>query len=131
MGKVINLNENTDLSEVRYYIIKPNLRLFGGLKINSDTKFDTYNDDKTVHQTLDNLILTTEIKRESTYTDDAGREFVSKEESKLLSTVPEGTVLIWREEQGYVILGADMVTVDEGLAALEQLKGITDPIENK
>lgn len=117
------------MEKVRYYIMKPNLRLFGGTEATKDAEFDCYNDDKTVHQTLKNLVLTTEIKRESTYKDDEGREYKSIEESKLVSTIAEGTVLVWNEQIGYTILGSDMVTLDEGVKLIEQMRSITNPIE--
>lgn len=117
------------MEKVSYYIIKPNLRLFGGLEATKETEFECYNDDETVHQTLKDLVLTTEIKRESTYKDDEGREYKSTEESKLVSTIAEGTVLVWNEQIGYTILGNDMVTLDEGIKLMEQMRAITNPIE--
>ncbi len=117
------------MEKVRYYIMKPNLRLFGGIKVDKNTEFDTYNDDKTVHQTLKDLVLTTEIVKESNYRDDKGKEYHSKEESKLVTDVAEGTVLIWNEQIGYTILGSDMVTLDEGVSMLKKMRKITHPIE--
>lgn len=117
------------MEKVRYYIIKPNLRLFGGLEATKETEFECYNDDETVHQTLKDLVLTTEIKRESTYKDDEGIEYKSTEESRLVSTIAEGTILVWNEQIGYTILGNDMVTLDEGVELMEQMRSITNPIE--
>nr|DAQ55714.1 MAG TPA: hypothetical protein [Caudoviricetes sp.] len=117
------------MEKVRYYIIKPNLRLFGGLEATKETEFDCYNDDKTVHQTLKDLVLTTEIKRESTYKDDEGKEYKSTEESKLVSTIAENTILVWNEQIGYTILGNDMITLDESVKLIEQMRSITNPIE--
>ena len=41
------------------FTIKPSLKQYYGRTITKDTKFDEKVDDGTVHQTLDNLILTT------------------------------------------------------------------------
>lgn len=117
------------MEKVRYYIMKPNLRLFGGIEVTKDTEFECYNDDKTVHQTLKDLVLTTEIVKESNYRDDKGKEYHSKEESKLVTDVAEGTILIWNEQIGYTILGSDMVTLDEGVSMLKKMRKVTHPIE--
>ena len=82
-----------------------------------------------MHQTLKDLVLTTKIKRKSTYKDDQGKEYKSTEESKLVSTIAENTILVWNEQIGYTILGNDMITLDEGVKLIEQMRSITNPIE--
>ena len=49
------------------FTIKPSLRQYYGRTITKETEFDEYTDDKTVHQTLKDLILTTEINKENEY----------------------------------------------------------------
>lgn len=80
------------------FIIKPSLRQHYGRTVTKETEFDESTDDKTVHQTLKDLVLTTEINKESEY---AGVK--STEYSKLTQELPEGIVLIWNEQQGYII----------------------------
>ena len=112
------------MSDLKYYVVAPSVKLFGGLKVSADTEFDSYNDDKTVHQVLKDLVLTTEIKRESEY-----KGIKMQEESKMTTEIPEGTVLVWSEAEGYIVPNYTMKTVEEAIESLEKVKGITDPIE--
>lgn len=80
------------------FTIRPSLRQYYGRTIKKDTEFDEYTDDKVVHQTLKELVLTTEIVRESEY-----NGVKSTEKSILTQELPEGIVLIWNEQQGYII----------------------------
>ena len=63
--------------KVEYFVVNPSIKTFGGIKVTKETNFDTYNDDKTVHQTMKDLVLVTEITRESEY-----KGIKVKEESK-------------------------------------------------
>lgn len=80
------------------FTIKPSLHQYYGRTITKDVEFDEYTDDKTVHQTLKDLVLTTEITRDSEY-----EGVKSTEKSVLTQELPEGTVLIWNEQQGYIL----------------------------
>ena len=84
--------------ENELFTIKPSLKQYYGRTVTKETKFDEYTDDKTVHQILKDLLLTTEITRESEY-----EGIKSSEKSKLTQELPEGTILIWNEQQGYII----------------------------
>lgn len=110
--------------KVEYYIVAPSSKLFGGIKVTKETEFETYNDDKTVHQTMKDLVLTTELKKDSDY-----NGIKSTEESKLVTTLPEGIVLVWSEETGYIVPNYHMVKVTEAIETLNKIKDITVPIE--
>ena len=112
------------MEKVEYYVVSPSTKLFGGIKVDKNTKFDTYNDDKTVHQTFRNGKLTTHIKRESNY-----NGIKSVETSKLETEVPEGIVLLWDEQNGYIIPNYHMVKVSEAIETLKGVEDITKPIE--
>lgn len=112
------------MEKVEYFIVAPSIKTFGGIKVDKETKFDVYNDDGTVHQTMENLVLTTEITREN----EMGT-LKSKEESKLVTEMPEGTVIVWSEETGYIIPNYHMVKVSEAIEMLEEVNNITKPIE--
>lgn len=112
------------MENVKYFVVQPSTQLFGGLEVTKETKFDTYNDDKTVHQTMENLILTTEVNKESEY-----KGIKSTEKSVMTTEVPEGTILIWGEQEGYIIPNYKMVRVNEAIESLETVKNITRPIE--
>ena len=114
------------MEKPEYFVVKPSVKLFGGIKVNKETEFDVYNDDKSVHQTMKDLKLITEVSRESEY-----NGIKSKEESKLTTEIPEGTVIIWGEDTGYIIPNYHMVKVEDAIKSLEQIKDITEPIEKK
>lgn len=80
------------------FTIQPSLRQYYGRTIKKDTVFDEYTDDKTIHQTLKNLVLTTEINRETNF-----ENIKSTEKSILTQELPENTILLWDEKQGYII----------------------------
>lgn len=114
------------MEKPEYFVVKPSVKLFGGIKVNKETEFDVYNDDKSVHQTMKDLKLITEVSRESEY-----NGIKSKEESKLTTEIPEGTVIIWGEDTGYIIPNYHMVKVEDAIKSLEQIQDITEPIEKK
>lgn len=80
------------------FTIKPSLKQFYGRTVTKDMKFDEMTDDKTVHQTLEKLILTTVISKESEF-----EGVKSSEKSVLKQELPEGTILIWNEQMGYIL----------------------------
>ena len=106
-----------------YFIVNPSTKLFGGIEVKKDTEFETYNDDKTVHQTLKNLVLTTEIKRENDY-----NGIKSTEESKMVTQLPEHIVLIWGEQEGYMVPNYVMVRPSEAVKMFKKLDRTTRAI---
>lgn len=112
------------MEKVKYYVVAPSIKLFGGVKVEKETEFDVYNDDQTVHQTLKDMVLTTEVKKESEYIG-----IKSKEESKLVQEIPEGTVLIWGEDTGYIIPNYHMVRPEDAVKMLQKIEETTTPIE--
>ncbi len=112
------------MEKVEYYVVSPSTKLFGGIKVDKNTQFDTYNDDKSVHQTFRNGKLTTHIKRESNY-----NGIKSVETSNLVTEVPEGIVLLWDEQNGYIIPNYHMVKVSDAIETLKGVENVTKPIE--
>ena len=100
------------------FIVKPSLRQYYGRTVTKDLFFDEATDDKSVHQTLKDCVLTTEIDK----TWKQG-EIENSLKSVQVSRLPEGTVLIWSEEEGYIVpnvslyklrdLEADIISVKE------------------
>ena len=80
------------------FTIKPNLHQYYGRTVTKETFFDETTEDGTVHQTLKDLILTTEVHQESEYND-----VKSVEDSKMVQELPENTILIWNEKEGYIL----------------------------
>lgn len=112
------------MEKVEYFVVAPSTKLFGGVRVDKETEFETWNDEGTVHQTLKDLVLVTEVKKESEFGD-----IKSSEESKLITELPEGTVLIWGEDTGYIVPNYHMVKVEEAIEGYEQIEDITKPIE--
>lgn len=80
------------------FIIQPSLKQYYGRTVTKEMEFDEKTENGRVHQVLKDLVLTTEITDEQVY-----NNITSKEESKLTQELPEGTILIWDEINGYII----------------------------
>ena len=105
--------------ENEFFIIKPSLKQHYGRTVTKEMEFDEWTDDKTVHQTLKDLILTTEVNREEEI-----RDIKCKEESKLIQDLPEGTILLWTEEEGYIIPNAHVYKIKDLEDDIQQIKEI-------
>lgn len=101
------------------FTIKPSLRQYYGRTVTKDMKFDEYTDDKTIHQTLKNLILTTEINKESEY-----EGIKSVEKSILTQELPEGTILIWNELSGYILPDRQVYKLKDLKEEIKQIEEI-------
>lgn len=101
------------------FTIKPSLRQYYGRTITKETEFDEYIDDKTVHQTLKDLILTTEINKENEYDGIKSIEY-----SKLTQIIPEGTILIWSETDGYIIPNVPVYKLKDLEKEIKEIKEI-------
>lgn len=109
--------------EMEFFTVKPNLHQIYGKTVTKDLQFDEYTEDKLVHQTMKDLVLITEIKRESTFD---GIKTV--EESKLIQTIPEGKILIWNEQMGYIVPSIPVCTLEELKNDIEDMKNVYDDI---
>lgn len=101
------------------FIVRPSLKQHYGRTITKDTEFDEYTEDKSVHQTLKDLVLTTEIKRENEYND-----IKSTENSVLTQEIPEGTILIWNELDGYIIPNVPVYKMKDLEKEIKEIKAI-------
>lgn len=101
------------------FTIKPSLKQYYGRTVTKDMMFDEYTDDKSIHQTLKDLILTTEISKESNY---AGVK--STEHSLLKQELPEGTILIWNEEMGYILPDKEVYKLKDLKEEISQIEEI-------
>jgi hypothetical protein len=110
------------MEKLEYFTIEPNLKQFYGKTVTKDTVFDEKTEDGTVEQHFENLTLTTKTKREAEATDE--RPFGVKEEITMEVTVPEGTVLIWDENEGFIIPQTIMTTLDELKKELDSIEHI-------
>lgn len=107
------------------FTIVPSLHQYYGRTVKKETEFDESTDDKSVHQTLKNLVLTTEIKKESEYNGVKSTEY-----SKLTQELPEGTILIWNEEQGYILPDRQVYKLKDLKEEIEQVEKIYKEMNN-
>ena len=115
------------MEKIEYYTLKPSLRQYFGRKVNKSLKFDEWTENKKVHQIMENGVLTTYINEERTITilgNGKEENVISKEESKIVQEIPTGVILIWDEEQGYIIPQYQMATLDEIEAELLAMKEV-------
>ena len=101
------------------FTVKPSLKQYYGRTIKKETEFDEMTEDGTVHQTLKNLILTTEISRSSEYNGVKSTEY-----SKLTQELPVGTILIWNESDGYILPNVSMYKLKDLEKEINQIKEI-------
>lgn len=101
------------------FTIKPSLHQYYGRTVTKEIEFDEYIDDKTVHQTLKDLVLTTEINKESEY-----NGVKSTEHSKLTQELPEGTILIWDEKAGYILPDREVYKLKDLKEEISQVEDI-------
>ncbi len=107
------------MAKLEYYTVRPNLKQIYGKKVTKDTKFKEKTEDGRVNQTFENLTLTTHIKHKA----ESG-EFIIEEDSKITVTMPEGTILIWDEHEGFIIPQYQMCTLAEVQQDINDLEEI-------
>lgn len=109
------------MSKLEYYTIKPNLKQIYGKKVSKDTKFTEQTEDGRVHQTFEDLTLTTTIKSK---VENSG--FSIEEDSTIKVKMPEGTILIWDEGEGFIVPQYQMCTLDELTQEIKDIEEIYD-----
>ena len=107
------------MKKVEYYTLRPNLKQIYGKKVTKSTKFKEETEDKTVKQTFENLTLTTTIKKQNSFSG-----FEVEEESTIRIKVPEDTILIWDEKEGFIIPQYQMCTLEELEKEIKDVKEI-------
>lgn len=114
------------MEKIEYYTLKPNLKQIYGKKVTKDTVFTEKTEDGTVEQEFKDLTLTTKIKKEL---EQGGFKIV--EESTMTVTMPEGTVLIWNEQEGFIVPQYQMCTLEELKQDIENIETIysEEPVE--
>lgn len=113
------------MEKVEYYTLRPNLKQIYGKKVNKDTVFTDKTEDGTVEQEFKDLTLTTRIKKTNTV-----GEYEISEESTMTVKVPEGTILIWNEQEGFIVPQYQMCTLEELKEEINDMQEIYNP-ENK
>lgn len=101
------------------FTIKPNLHQYYGRTVTKEMEFDEKTDDDSVHQTLKNLVLTTTIHKESEW-----EGVKNTEDSTMVQELPEGTVLIWDEKDGYIIPNVAVYKLKDLKEEIKQIEDI-------
>ena len=100
------------------FTLKPTLNQFYGRTVTKDMKFDESTDSGEVHQILKDCVLTTEINKvwEQNGIKNALHSMQTEE-------LPEGTVIIWSETDGYIVPNVPMYKLkdlEEEVAAIKE-----------
>ena len=105
--------------KIERFIIEPNLTPIFGVTVTKETDIEDWTEDKKVHQTIKDLVLTTVVK------DKFKKNGVEiEEDSKLIIKLSEGTRLIWTEAEGYILPTQRLVSRKEIKEELKNLDGI-------
>lgn len=111
------------MKNMEFFTAKPNLHQVYGRTVTKELEFNEYTENKLVHQTMKDCILTTEIHNESEF-----NGIKTVEESKLIQTIPEGKILIWNEQMGYIVPSIPVCTLEELKNDIEDMKNVYDDI---
>lgn len=101
------------------FIVRPNLHQHYGRTITKNTEFDESTEDGRVHQTLKDLVLTTIVHDEQEF-----NNVKSIEDSKMVQELPEGTILIWNERDGYIIPNVAVYKMKDLEEEIKEIKKI-------
>lgn len=100
------------------FTVKPDLSQHYGRTVTRDMTFDERTENGEIHQTLKDLVLTTEINREW---EQGGIK--NEIHSVQKETLPEDTVIIWSELYGYIVPNVPMYKLKD---LEEEVKAIKD-----
>lgn len=101
------------------FTVKPSLSQYYGRTVTKDMKFDETTENGEIHQTLENCVLTTEINREWTQ-----GKIKNTLHSVQTEELPEGTIIIWSELQGYIVPNVPMYKLrdlEEEIKAIKEI----------
>ena len=101
------------------FTIKPSLSQYYGRTVTKDMVFDESTENGEVHQTLKDLVLTTEINREWKQ-----GEIMNELHSVQTEKLPEGTVIIWNEQYGYIVPNVPMYKLRDLEKEIQDIKDI-------
>jgi hypothetical protein len=101
------------------FTVKPSLSQYYGRTVTKDMEFDETTENGEIHQTLKNCVLTTEINR-------VWEQGDIKNTLKSVQTeeLPEGTIIIWSELQGYIVPNVPMYKLKDLEEEIRQIKEI-------
>lgn len=101
------------------FTVKPSLSQYYGRTVTKEMEFDETTDNGEIHQTLKNCVLTTEINR-TWMQGDIKNTLHSVQTEEL----PEGTIIIWSELEGYIVPNVAMYKLKDLEEEIAQIKEI-------
>lgn len=110
------------MKKLEYFTIKPNLKQFYGITVNNKTKFDEQTENGEVKQHFEDLMLTTIVEKKIEPSDI--NPFEVTEESKMTIKMPSGTILLWDEEQGFIISQYQMTNLTNLAKEIKEMKNV-------
>ena len=110
------------MKKLEYFTIRPSLKQYYGITVDEKTKFDEQTENGIVKQHFENLVLTTEISKKVEANEQ--NPFEVEETSKMTIKMPVGTVLIWNEEEGFMIPQYQMTTLTDLKKEIDEFKDI-------
>lgn len=99
------------------FTVKPSLSQYYGRTVTKEMEFDEKTDNGEIHQTLKNCVLTTEINR--TWTNGEIKNTIHSVQTE---EVPEGTIIIWSELEGYIVPNVPMYKLRDLEAEIAEIK---------
>lgn len=107
------------MAKLEYYVYAPSLKQIYGKKVDKNTEFTEKTENGKVKQTFKDLVLTTNVKSKTKQ-----GNFEIEENSTMKIKVPEGTVLLWDENQGFVIPQYIPTTLEDLKKEIEDIQEI-------
>lgn len=99
------------------FTVKPSLNQYYGRTVTKEMEFDETTENGEIHQTLKDCVLTTEINRE--WTQGGINNTLHSTQTEEL---PEGTIIIWSELQGYIVPNVAMYKLKDLEAEIADIK---------
>ena len=101
------------------FTVKPSLSQYYGRTVTKDMEFDEKTENGEIRQTLKNCVLTTEINRKWKQGD-----IKNTIHSVQTEELPEGTVIIWSELEGYIVPSVPMYKLKDLEEEIKDIKEI-------
>ena len=101
------------------FTVKPSLSQYYGRTVTKELTFDESTDNGEIHQTMKDCVLTTEINRE--WMQGSIKNTLHSVQTEEL---PEGTILIWSELQGYIVPNVPMYKLKDLEEEIHAIKEI-------
>lgn len=101
------------------FTVKPSLSQYYGRTVTREMEFDESTENGEIRQTMKNCVLTTEINREWTQ-----GKIRNKIHSIQTEEMPEGTILIWSELQGYIVPNVPMYKLSDLEEEIREIREI-------